>query len=147
MIYPVLVHFHSITRWLLLISLLMSLLLTLFFWLKKKPGVLSLKKIFAMTGGLAHTQLLLGIILYFVSPRVVFSSLAMKDPQIRFYTVEHITMMILAILLITIGMLAGRKIGDELKYTRKVFIYYLAALLLILMAIPWPWGSHAGGWY
>ena len=53
---------------------------------------------------LAHTQFLIGGILYFVSPMSTSGlndlGAAMKDSTLRLYTIEHPLMMILAIVLL-----------------------------------------------
>jgi hypothetical protein len=73
----------------------------------------------------------------------------MKDRTARFFVVEHLTAMLIAIILIHIGKAQARKkIGDAAKHQRTA-IYYGIALLLILISIPWPFrhvgvGSH---WY
>jgi peptidoglycan/LPS O-acetylase OafA/YrhL len=101
----------------------------------KKPYTEGNRKLnlFAMIS--AHTQLLLGIVLYFLSPFVQFNSETMKQPDTRYWTVEHLTMMIFAIILITIGHSRSKKaILPEAKH-RSIFIFYALALLVIVVAI------------
>jgi cell division protein FtsW (lipid II flippase) len=64
----------------------------------------------------------------------------MKDAATRFWAVEHITSMILAIVLITIGHIRLKK-GAKASTTAT---FYLIALLLILSAIPWPFRADIG---
>jgi hypothetical protein len=144
--YSVLVHFHSIIRWLLLIGLLTSIVIAFFNYLSKKQTGGMGKRIHFLTGTTAHIQLLIGLVLYFISPKVVFSSETMKFAASRFYTMEHISMMIVAIVIITIGMMRARRAKNEKKYFWSIFLFYLIALLLILSAIPWPAGKFAAGW-
>jgi cell division protein FtsW (lipid II flippase) len=146
-LYSFLVHFHSITRWLLLTGLVISLIIALYNFIGKNQTGKAGKKFHFLTGTIAHIQFLLGLVLYFVSPKVIFSSETMKNASSRFFTMEHITMMILAIVLITIGMMRSRRATTNQKYFWSIFIFYLAALLLILFAIPWPAGKYAGGWF
>jgi hypothetical protein len=82
-----------------------------------------------------HIQLLLGIILFFVSPAVVFSGASMKDPIARYWLVEHSTMMLIAIILITLARITTKKITDSTAKYKKLFIYNAIALLLIVVAI------------
>ncbi len=74
--------------------------------------------------------------LYFLSPKVVFSELTMKISAIRFLTVEHPLMMIVAIVLITIGYSKAKKSQVSEKH-KTIVIYYGIALALIIAAIPW----------
>jgi uncharacterized membrane protein YwaF len=71
----------------------------------------------------------------------------MKYAASRFYTMEHISMMIIAIVLITIGMMRAKRAKSETKYFWSIFLFYLIALILILSAIPWPGGKFVGGWF
>ena len=82
----------------------------------------------------SHTQLLIGIVLYFISNKVVFSSETMGDKIVRFFTVEHSLGMILSIILITIGYSKSKKMQSH----RKIAWFYSIALLLIIVSIPWP---------
>jgi hypothetical protein len=146
-VYSFLVHFHSITRWILLIGLVISLVVAMYNYIGKKQTGKTGKQIHFFTGTIAHIQLLLGLVLYFISPKVIFNSETLKVAGSRFFTMEHIAMMILAIIFITIGMMRSRRAKTDEKYFRAIFIYYLAALVLILFAIPWPAGKFAGGWF
>lgn len=88
-------------------------------------------------------QLLLGLLLYFVvSPnmqmvRAHFSE-AMQIPQLRFWAVEHVTAMIVAIFLAHLGRVLARKAADPVaRRTRRLACFGLS-LILVLAATPWP---------
>ena len=93
-------------------------------------------------------QLLLGLALYFfVSPnmaeiRANFDA-AMKDPATRFWAVEHITMMLGAVIAAHVGRVLARKTADAKSRRMKLFICYGIATILMFLAIPWP-GMRAG---
>jgi len=70
----------------------------------------------------------------------------MKNATARFFTVEHISMMILAIILISIGYISAKKAVDGSRKFKKTFIFFLIALLLVLVAIPWP-PKHGASWF
>ena len=95
----------------------------------------------------AHTQLLVGIILYFVSPFVQFSGDAMKNSEIRFFTMEHTSMMLVAIVLITMGRIMSKKAPTDAGKFKRLFWFNFIALLVILAAIPWPFGHVARPWF
>jgi membrane protein DedA with SNARE-associated domain len=62
----------------------------------------------------------------------------MKDPYLRFFQMEHPVSMILAVLLITLGYGTAKKnIDDQAKY-KKALRYFIIALILIIVAVPWP---------
>jgi uncharacterized membrane protein len=85
----------------------------------------------------AHIQLLVGLILYFYSPFVKLTEMAatMKDASLRYWTVEHLVMMIFAVVLITVGHSKSKKATDAVQKHRTVAIFYGLALLVILVAI------------
>lgn len=145
--YRLLVHLHSITRWLLLIGILFSIFFAIYYYVSRKGTAKGIKKLQSLTATLAHIQLLLGLILYFISPKVIFNAQTMKYASSRFYAMEHISMMIIAIALITIGSMRAKRAGTEKKYFWSIFLFYFLALLVILSAIPWPGGKIPGGWF
>jgi hypothetical protein len=62
----------------------------------------------------------------------------MKDTFYRFFWIEHPSIMIIAIVLITLGRgMAKKPVPDPIKY-KKAFWYFFIALVLILAAVPWP---------
>lgn len=90
----------------------------------------------------SHIQLLIGLILYFVSPWFAqWSNLGiggvMKDPQARLYLVEHLTTNIIAIVLITLGWSLHKRQTEDRKKFSRIGIFYLIGLLLLLSRIPW----------
>ena len=89
-----------------------------------------------------HIQLILGFIVYYVSPyyesmREIGMGATMKDAVIRLYTVEHPLMMILAIVLITIGFSKHKKQTTDKGKFKTITIFYGLGLLFVLSRIPW----------
>jgi len=82
-----------------------------------------------------HTQLVIGLIVYFVSPAVIFSASSMKDAIARYWLVEHITMMIIAIVLITLARITAKKMTEAAAKHKRLFIFNAIALVIILVAI------------
>ena len=90
----------------------------------------------------SHIQLLIGLVLYFVSPwfqqwSALGVSGVMKDPQTRLYLVEHPTTNILAILLITMGWSMHKRQTTDAKKFLRIGLLYSLGLLLLLSRIPW----------
>ncbi|RYJ41504.1 hypothetical protein [Flavobacterium beibuense] len=90
----------------------------------------------------SHIQLLLGIVLYFVSPYLQTAKEAgmgavMKDSTLRLYLVEHPLTNIIAIVLITIGWSKHKKTEDSQAKFKKIGWMYAIAFLLLLSRIPW----------
>ncbi|MBP1840311.1 hypothetical protein [Formosa algae] len=90
----------------------------------------------------SHIQLLIGIILYVVSPRLsLFSELGMggvmKDATSRLYLVEHPVINIIALVFITMGYSKHKaKLSSNAKF-KTISIFYTIGLILLLSRIPW----------
>ncbi len=93
-----------------------------------------------------HINLLVGIYLYFFGkfglPRLKEDNFTMKDvmriPGLRFWIVEHPSMMLLSIILITISHSTSKKKVLPVKKHRAMSILYILALIIMLAAAPWP---------
>jgi uncharacterized membrane protein SirB2 len=77
----------------------------------------------------------LGIILFFVSPVVIFSKASMANPEARYWLVEHNTGMIIAIVLITMGRITMKKLSGGAAKHKRLFIFNTIALIIILVMI------------
>jgi len=133
--YSFIKNLHSGFRYVVFVLVVVAIIQSLLGWLGKKPYTEVNRRInlFALIS--AHTQLLIGIILYFKSPYVQFNSSTMKIDTTRYFTVEHWVMMLIAIVLITIGhSKAKKKILPEAKH-KTIAIFYLIAFLVIIGAI------------
>ena len=126
---------HSIARYLVLIALLGVIFQSLAGMIQAKPyGKLEDKAslwLFIFT----HTQLLIGIILFFTSPVVIFSGASMKDAVARYWLVEHSVMMLIAIVLITLARITAKKLPTDAAKHKRLFIFNSLALLFIMLAI------------
>ncbi|QJW88859.1 cytochrome B [Spirosoma taeanense] len=143
--YPGLVHAHSGLRWVALVLLLVSVIVAIGKWQGNSGYTDGNRKLYLFTLIAVHTQLVLGLILYFISPKVNFSM--MSEKLYRFYSVEHITGMLIAIVLITIGYSRSKRATDAVTKQRLVGIFYGLGLLLILASIPWPFRIPGAGWF
>jgi len=90
----------------------------------------------------AHLQLIIGFIAYFLSAQFEYvldngMGAAMKEPEIRLFVIEHPLMMILAIVLITMGFSKHKKQTTDNGKFKTIALYYGIALLFVLSRIPW----------
>lgn len=135
--YDFLQKFHSGWAYLALLVFTIAVINSLIGLFSKKEFTPKDRKIAIFGLAVIHTQLLIGLILYFVSP-LGFSSLGqMADKTLRLTSLEHPLINVIAITLITIGWMKHKKlITSEAKF--KTFsIYYGLGLILILSRIPW----------
>lgn len=145
--YPILVSAHSGLRWLVLLFLVLAIFSSLSKWQGNKPYTANDKRFSLLALIFTHIQLILGLILYFISPKVRFSGDVMGNTMLRFYTVEHISLMLIAIVLITMGYSRAKRATTDMAKFKQTFWFYLIGLLLILISIPWPFRNLGAGWY
>lgn len=153
-LYSALVHAHSIGRWAILILLVIAI------FNSAVAGGRPFIKSDARTGLLlmifTDVMLLIGLVLWYFGPRgyamiknAGSMSNVMQDATTRFYGVEHLTGMLIAIILIHIGKAQSKKhISDNAKHRRTV-LYYVLALVIMLFTIPWPFREIGigRGWF
>jgi cytochrome bd-type quinol oxidase subunit 2 len=126
---------HSGFRYVVFLMVLIAIVQALLGWFGKKAYTDGNRKLnlFAMIA--VHTQILIGLVLYFISPLVVFAKETMKDNTLRYWTVEHISMMIFAMILVTVGHSRSKKMALPEGKHRAIAIFYGLALLVIVLAI------------
>lgn len=144
--YLILQHAHSGLRWLVLLFLVLAIVFALIKWLGKKPFWETHKKYALFALIFTHIQLIIGLLLYFISPKVIFAAKSMKDAVDRFFLVEHMVGMLIATVLITIGYSKAKRALPE-KSAKLVFWFYTIGLIIILASIPWPSRIPGTGWY
>ncbi len=137
--YTGLLHLHNLLRWVIILLLLLAL----FQAFTKKEGITK-SSLFLLIA--AHITLLLGLYQWAVSETVGYSMIGrmgfgnvMKDSFARFWVVEHMLGMIIAIILITIA----RGKAKTLNYKAASWLY-LIAFILILASVPWPFRESIG---
>jgi hypothetical protein len=140
--YPVVLAVHSVVRWMVLVSLLYALYRAYRGWLSGGTFSRHDNMVRHTTATIAHIQLVVGIWLYFVSPVIDYFlnhfSEAVHERQIRFFGMEHSTMMLTAIVCMTIGSAAAKRKPTGKQKFKTIAIWFTIALLIILISIPWP---------
>jgi NAD/NADP transhydrogenase beta subunit len=131
--------FHSGWAYLALLLLVFAVVNSFIGMSSKKEFTAKDRKIalFALIG--THLQLLVGLILYFVS-EVGFKQLsgaAMKNSELRLTVLEHPLINIIAIALITIGWIKHKKATTGEAKFKSIAIFFVLGLVLILIRIPW----------
>lgn len=134
--YELLQKLHSWWAYLALVVLFIAVINALIGYTSKKTYESKDLRISLFALIFTHVQLLLGLILYFVSPLGLDSLGEMKNSAIRLTSLEHPLINIIAIILITIGWSKHKKVASDAKF-RKILFFYGAGLVLILSRIPW----------
>jgi hypothetical protein len=133
---------HSINRWLVLIFLLYSIFLSARGYFQFRTFRSHDNMIRHVTATVSHVQLLLGLSLYMISPIVKFNP-AMSETQLWidehfFFRYLHIGLMLISVLLITIGSAKAKRMQTDREKFGTILLWFSTALLIILIAIPWP---------
>jgi len=144
--YDILKHAHSGLRWVVLALLLYAIYNAYTGWKSSRVYGESDRKVNLFTMISAHVMLLLGLALWVMGGRYEINADVMKDAMLRFFAVEHFTLMLIAIVLITIGNGKAKRGATDLKRFKSSFWFFLIALILILAAIPWP-PRHGAAWF
>ena len=144
--YPFLLSLHSLMRWVVLLAAVAAVGAALWGWLGKRSWTALDDRLgLVMTIGF-DVQFLVGLILYGVSPliRTAFADFgaAMGTSALRFFTVEHTFLMIVALIVAHVGRVLIKRVDVAGHKHRRAVIFYGLALVLLLAAIPWydrPW--------
>lgn len=133
--YPILIQFHSALRYFVLLFLLIVIVRGLIGWLSKGEYSKQDERLGTWLVILTHAQFVLGLVLYFISPFVVFSGSSMGDSVLRYWLVEHASLMIIAIALITAARATSKRMTDATSRHKRMFLFNIIALIIILVAI------------
>src|SRR5690606_11287018 len=126
---------HSYVRYAVFILLAVVVIVSFVGWLGKKHYTGTDDKLSLSLFMATHIQLTLGLVLYFVSPFVQFSSSTMKEKMLRYWTMEHILIMVIAVTLITMARVSAKKMTSSGAKHKRLFIFNLIALLLVMVGI------------
>jgi len=130
--YSILKSAHSGWRYIVLILLVVAVINALSGWLGKKTYTEGNRKLNVFTLISAHIQFLIGLVLFFLSP---LTKLPMSETIGRYFKVEHTSMMLIAIILITVGNAKSKKVADAVAKHRTIAIFFGLALIIIIVSI------------
>ena len=135
--YPTFQNLHSLFAYFVIIILAVATINAFIGWLNKKTFTTKDLRLSLFALIFTHLQLLIGFILYFVSPKGADAIGEMKISELRLTWLEHPLMNIIAIALITIGWSKHKKQADDLNKFKKIAFFYGLGLLFILSRIPY----------
>lgn len=140
--YPIALFIHSWLRWAVLVGLVLVVVRS---WQARRTGRWTAgdNSLHGGLAGMTDLQLLVGLWLYLgASPfaRAFLTGLggSMGNRELRFWGLEHATMMLAAVVFVHVGRARARRAADDATRARRVFAWTLAALLFVLSSIPWP---------
>jgi uncharacterized membrane protein len=134
--YEGLLYTHGLLRYFILIALIVVIIKALIGLINKQPYGKWDNKFGLYLFIFTHMQLLVGLILYFVSPFVKFGPTTMSDKMTRYWTVEHIFAMLIAVILITLARTTSKRMNsDQAKHKRMAIFNFVA--LAVIVAVIW----------
>jgi hypothetical protein len=140
--YPYLLAFHNLLRWVVVAAALAAIVVGASGWSGSKVENGLLRRFSIIFVASMDLQFLLGLILYiWASPvtQQAFQNMgaAMKVRELRFFAVEHTTLMLIALVLAHVGGALARKAKTVAAQYRGATICFALALIAILAGIPW----------
>jgi hypothetical protein len=142
-VYEIVLLAHSYLRWLLVVLFVVVIARSVRGWLGAREWAPLDERLHLGLVALVDLQFLLGLVLYvFLSPITQAFFLApgpaMKDATLRFFGVEHVLAMFVMIVVIHVGRVLSKRAKTPKLRHRRVWTTTLAAIVLVLVSIPWP---------
>ncbi|WP_027379342.1 hypothetical protein [Chryseobacterium daeguense] len=145
--YQTFTFLHSTFRWLVLLSLVYSIFRACRGYFLHKQFSKTDNSVRHWTATIAHIQLILGIVLYTQSPIIKYFwknfNEAKESFDLIFFGLIHISLMLFSIILITIGSAVSKRKSTDNEKFKVMLIWFTVALLIIFIAIPWPFSPLA----
>lgn len=147
MFYQILLTLHNLTRWAVLLLGVWALYRAYSGWFGRKSWTDVDRRSGVYFAAALGIQFILGALLYFVPNSLAnralgdFSS-TVRDPQVRFFVLEHSVVMLVAVIVSNIGSAMARRAPTDLAKFRRAAIMFTITVVLVLVAIPWPFLSY-----
>ncbi|KAA5532543.1 hypothetical protein F0919_17320 [Taibaiella lutea] len=145
--YQTFTFYHNLTRWFVLASLLYAIYRACKGYISKAVFSRTDNAVRHWTATIAHIQLMIGIILYFQSPVIKYFMSdfkeAIKNSDTVFFGLIHGSLMLTAITVLTIGSAKAKRMKTDSGKFKVMLIWFSLALIIIFIAIPWPFSPLA----
>lgn len=142
--YPFILATHNIIRWVVVIAGILAVGRALVGWLGKKEWIKQDRMLGIIFTSSVDIQLLLGLLLYFVysswGVKAILNqgmSFVMGESEYRFFAIEHVFYMVLALVFAHLGSALPKKVDNDPAKFKRAALWFSFALLLILAGIPW----------
>ncbi|MFZ5808530.1 MAG: hypothetical protein ACOY16_04530 [Chloroflexota bacterium] len=140
--YAFLLFIHNLFRWVVLIAGIVTVVLAWLGWLKGRPWSRANQLYGIIFTSAMDVQLLVGVLLYFIFSPLTTAAMrdfgaAMQNEIQRFFTIEHGTVMLLAIIFGHVGSIMSKKASTDRQRFQRAALWFSLALLMIILAIPW----------
>ena len=148
--YPLVLTLHSLVRWAIVIVGVVAVVRAFMGWRGGKPWAQLDDRLGLGFTSTMDLNLLLGLLLYFVLSPITTGALrdmgaAMGNSALRYFAVEHILIMIIAVVVAHIGRSRSKKAASDTGKHKQAAIFFAISLVLVFLAIPWPFMSAGAG--
>lgn len=145
--YSTVLTLHSLFRWLVVFSLCYAIFRAYKGYTSRPNFSFIDNKVRHWTATIAHIQLALGILVYIKSPIIKYFFSDFKnlvtDWNLTFFGLFHFILMIAAVVIITIGSAKAKREKTDKQKFKTMLVMFSIALLIIFIAIPWPFSPLA----
>lgn len=135
-----LLHTHNLLRWVVLLLGALALVRAYQGVSGDRPYAAA-RRVGVLFVASLHLQLLLGLALFLVSPLIKLAMTDMRatmsDAATRFFVAEHPTLMVAAVVLMTIGGIVAKNAANDAAKHRKALVFIAITMLILLFGIPW----------
>lgn len=140
--YEFVLALHNLVRWVVLILAILAVVRAYLGWFGKRAWTGRDRQVGMFTGIALDIQLLIGLLLYiFFSPltRSAFQNFgaAMGNSDLRFFAVEHVFTMVLAVVFAHLGSILPRKVENAMIKHQRAAIWFSLLLVILLLGTPW----------
>jgi hypothetical protein len=147
MLYAVVLYVHSWLRWIVIAAGLAVFARALRGASLRRPWRDPDRRLGVAFISALDTQVLLGLLLYFVLSPITPRSLAdlrafMHAAPLRFFAVEHGTGMVAAVIAAHAGRSLANRAREDAGRHRRTLIGVCVSLVAIAVSVPWPWLSY-----
>jgi hypothetical protein len=140
--YELLLTLHNLWRWVVLVLAIVAVVTACLGWFGKRPWTERDRKIGSFTAMSMDIQFLLGLLLYLfgeygvkgLSKGMAFVN---ANQDYRFFGLEHILFMLVAVILAHLGSILPRKAQESAAKFMRAAIPFTLMLILIIIGIPW----------
>ena len=149
-VYAMVLTIHSLVRWVVVIAGIAAVIMAYAGWFGNRRWTSSTVRLNMLFTTFLDLNVLLGIFLYIIlSPitRGAFQNMgdAMRDSNVRFFTVEHLLIMLVAVVVAHIGSSRAKKAADDKGKFKQAAIFFTIAMILIFLCSPWPFMASCAG--
>lgn len=147
--YNFLVFIHSYLRWAILILAIWALYSAYMGLIRKRDWTEADRRPGSLFTLVMSIQLLVGLLVYFYPGGLVLVALsnienAMGVSNLRFFVVEHLVVMIIAIAFAHIGTARAKRAASAVAKYRQSAIWYTLSMIALLAGIPWDRAMFRG---